>query len=842
MEDLITYSRDSVQNVYEKLNASANGISKREVKKRQSQYGLNVLTLQNKKSAVLYFLSKFLNPLIITLIFVAVLSIVLGEQLNSFFIILMAILSVVLTFLQEHNASKTAEKLKALVKITAKVLRGSKIVEIPLREIVPGDIVELEPGKMIPADLRIISAKDLYINQSALNGESFPVRKNANPFNNQFDSIYKIDNLAFMGSNVVTGVGRAIVIRTGKNTEFGQLSTKTTSISTVTSFEKGINGFAWLMIRFTFFLVLFIFIINAILKGNILESLLFSLAIAIGLTPELLPMIVTVNLAKGAIKMSKKKVIVKELASIQNFGAMDILCTDKTGTLTMNEISLIKHCDAEGRENVEILKLAYINSSFQAGLDNLIDKAVITHHHFDLSSYQKIDEIPFDFERKMTSIVVKTEDRYLLISKGAPEEIIKRSKNYVIDNKNLPLEEKSRKNLEKIYINLSNDGFRVLAIAYKSVNTKVNFEPQDEKELIFAGFVAFLDPPKTSASESILQLHNSGVKLKILTGDNELVSRKICKELNFEIIGSLSGERIDKLSDFDLKGLVEITNLFTRMSPAQKERIIRALEKNNHIVGYLGDGINDAPSLKTADVGISVDNATDIAKETAQIILLEKSLMVLADCVAEGRKTFANVIKYIKMGASSNFGNMLSMTAASVFLPFLPMLPPQILLNNFLYDVSQLAIPGDSVDADYLKKPKPWDLKFIKEFMIYIGPISSIFDFATFALMWYVFHASPELFHTGWFVESLATQVFVVYIIRTRKIPFLESKPSRNLVLATLGVVILGSVLPYTFLGKLIGFTPLPFFFFLILILMVITYLLLVQITKNWFVKKFGYE
>jgi Mg2+-importing ATPase len=645
-----------------------------------------------------------------------------------------------------------------------------------------------------------------------------------------------------MGSSVASGFGEAIVLKTGAATEFGKLSKETAQVVNETAFQKGINRFTWLMIRFTFLLVFFIFVVNAIFKGNIIEALLFSLAIAIGLTPEMLPMIVTINLAKGAIDMARKKVIIKELASIQNFGAMDVLCADKTGTLTINDIVLVKHCDANGKENDEILRLAFLNSYYQSGLENLLDNAILNYRTFDLTAIKKIDELPFDFNRRIMSVIIEENGFLKLISKGAPEEIFKRSKNYLLDGKILSLDEEMKKRLKKIYEQFSQEGFRVLAIASRKIGSQEDYTDDDEKELTFAGFVAFLDPPKPTAANAIRQMNSLGIKFKILSGDNEFVCRKICSELKIPIDGVLGGEEIDRLSDFDLERKIEKTNIFSRLNPLQKEKIIKALKRKSHTVGYLGDGVNDAPSLKAADVGISVDNATDIAKETAQIILLEKNLEVLADCIAEGRKTFANIIKYIKMGSSSNFGNMISMAGASLFLPFLPMLPPQILLNNFLYDVSQVALPTDEVDKDYLDKPKPWNINFIKEFMIYIGPISSIFDFTTFAIMWYIFHATPELFHTGWFVESLATQVFVVYIIRTAKIPFIESRPSKTFLLTTLFIVILAALLPYTILGKLMGFVPLPMLFFLILVAIILTYLALVQIVKKWFIKKFGYE
>jgi len=818
------------------------GLSKEEANRRLLIYGPNEITSRNKKSALYHFLKKFFNPLIITLIFVAIISLAFGEQINAWIIIAMAILSVVLSFIQEHNASRAAEKLRSMVKITARVYRDGQLVELSIREIVPGDEIELTAGKMVPADVKITKSNDLYINQATLTGESFPVKKIAQESSVDFPSSCENPNLAFMGSSVASGLGEAIVLKTGASTEFGKLSKETAQVANETAFQKGINRFTWLMIRFTFLLIFFIFVVNAVFKGNIIEALLFSLAIAIGLTPEMLPMIVTINLAKGAIDMARKKVIIKELASIQNFGAMNVLCADKTGTLTINDIVLIKHCDVDGKENDKILRLAFLNSRYQSGLDNLLDNAVLKHKTFDLAGIKKIDELPFDFNRRIMSVIIEENGVLKLISKGAPEEIFKRSKNYLIDEKIFALDEKMKKRLEKRYEQFSQDGFRVLAIASREIGNQEDYTDNDEEELTFAGFVAFLDPPKPTAANAVRQMNSLGIKFKILSGDNELICRKICSELNIPIDGVLGGEEIDKLSDFDLEQKIEKTNIFSRLNPFQKERVIKALKQKGYTVGYLGDGINDAPSLKAADVGISVSNATDIAKETAQIILLEKSLTVLADCVAEGRKTFANVIKYIKMGSSSNFGNMISMAGASLFLPFLPMLPPQILLNNFLYDVSQVALPTDEVDKEYLGKPKPWNINFIKEFMIYIGPISSIFDFATFGIMWYIFHATPELFHTGWFVESLATQVFVVYIIRTAKIPFLESRPSNTFLVVTLSIVILAAILPYTFLGRLMGFVPLPLLFFIILMALVISYLVLVQFVKQWFIKKFGYE
>lgn len=826
------------------MEAVEKGLSTTQALKLRAQYGPNEIILQSKKSVIFHFLKKLFNPLIITLIFVAGLSFFLGENVNSIIIIAMALLSVILSFVQEHNASRAAEKLRAMVKINATVLRNGQKIELPLREIVPGDVIELTAGKMVPADVKIINSKDLYINQAALTGESFPAKKNVDDVEIvPAETIFNSNHLAFLGSNVASGIGEALVLKTGKETEFGKLSAKTIgSQTTANSFDRGINRFIWLMVRFTFVLVLFIFVINAIFKTGLLESLLFSLAIAISLTPEMLPMMVAINLSKGAMEMARKRVIVKELTSIQNFGAMDVLCIDKTGTLTINNITLIKHCDFRGIENDEILKFAYLNSSFQTGLDNLLDNAVIKHKKFDLAEIKKIDELPFDFNRRIMSVIVEENNHRLLISKGAPEEILNRANSYTSGNDKFPLDKKILADLNKKYEEFSQDGFRVLAIAYKTIENKSQYSDDDENDLIFSGFIAFLDPPKSTAQSAIVQLKNLGINLKILTGDNVIVTKKICQEVGIPIQNALSGEQIDQLNDLELQQSVEKTNIFSRLDPIQKERIVKAIQKNNHAIGYLGDGINDAPALKAADVGISVDNATDIAKETAQIILLEKELTVLSDCIDVGRKNFGNTIKYLKVGSSSNFGNMISLAGASIFLPFLPALPTQLLLNDFLYDVSQVTLPTDNVDKDYLAKPKIWDIKFIEEFMLYFGSLATVFDLITFAFMWYVFHASPELFRTGWFVESLATQILIVYIIRTRKIPFFESFPSLPLLLTTLGIVILGAILPYTKIGRFFEFVPLSFNFFIFLIIIVLVYLVFAQILKNWFIKKFGYE
>ncbi len=829
--------------LFEKLKTQPKGLTEKEAQKRIEEYGYNEPAKKKKRTILVQILSKFLNPLVIVLLIIATFSIFFGEKISALLVSLMAIMSVFLSFVQEYRAGREAEKLSEMVRATATVYRNGKSKEIKMREIVPGDIVDLFAGDMIPADLRIISCKDLFINQASLTGESFPIEKIAEPLDNKNGAIAELRNIAFMGSSVVSGTALGVVIKTGIATQFGEISRKLATMRIETSFDKGIHKFTWLMIRAMFFMVLFIFAINAFRRGNFIESLLFSLGVAVGLTPEMLPMLVAINLSKGAIAMSKREVIVKRLNSIQNFGAMDVLCTDKTGTLTLDKIVLEKHCDVVRKEEDDVLRYAYINSFYQTGLKNLLDRAILKHEKILIEQFKKIDEIPFDFSRKIMSVVVQMDEKHRIISKGAPEEIFKRCTKYELEGEILEMEDLILTDLKEEYDNLSADGFRVLAIAYKDMdNARQIYSKDDEKDLILKGYVAFLDPPKPSAKRAIQALEKLGIEFKVLTGDNELVTKKICSEVGIDVRGLVTGEQMDKLNDKELQELVKTTDVFARLSPLQKERIIRALHENKHIVGYLGDGINDALALKTSDVGISVNNAVDIAKESADIILLKKSLMVLEDGVIEGRKTFGNIVKYIKMGSSSNFGNMFSMTGGSIFLPFLPMLPIQILLNNFLYDLSQIAIPNDGVDKEYTIKPRPWNVNYIKKFMIIIGPISSIYDFLTYGVMLFIFHASPQLFHTGWFIESLCTQTLVIHVIRTGKIPFLESRPSRFLILTSILIVTTGIAIPFSPLAKPFGFVAPPPLYFVILFFMVITYMLLVQVVKTWFIKKYGYE
>lgn len=836
-------AKASKEELFELFKTGHKGLFQEEVEKRLEDHGYNEPVKKKRITIITQIITKFLNPLVIVLLIIAGFSFFLGEKISAFLVLGMAISSVLLSFLQEYKAGKEAEKLSEMVSTTATIYRNGKVKEVDIREIVPGDILDLFAGDMIPADLRILSSKDLFINQSALTGESLPVEKHAQFMERPKQTITEYQNIAFMGSSVVSGTALCLVVKTGIHTQFGELSKRLVSIRTETSFEKGINKFTWLMIYTMFIMVVLIFLINVLGKrDNLIDAFLFSLAVAIGLTPQMLPMIVTINLSQGAIAMSKKLVIVKRLNSIQNIGAMDVLCTDKTGTLTKDKIVLEKYCDISGKESEEVLSYAYINSFYQTGLKNLLDKAILKHRKVSVESYRKIDEIPFDFTRKLMSVAVEVNDKHLLIVKGAPEEIFKRCTAYYLDGQVNAIKHSQVAELKEEYNKLSGEGFRVLAVAYKELGTdkKNIYSTADEQKLILKGYIAFLDPPKNSTRRALYVLSRMGVEVKVITGDNELVTKHICSKVGLNVRGMVTGDHIAVLSNEDLQELVKTTTVFARVSPLQKERIIQALQANNHTVGFLGDGINDALALKAADVGISVDNAVDIAKESADIILLKKSLMVLEDGVTQGRRIFGNIIKYIKMSSSSNFGNMLSMTGASIVLPFLPMAPIQILLNNFLYDLSQVAIPADKVDKEYLSSPKPWNINAIKKFMVIIGPVSSLFDFLTYGVLLFLFNASAQFFHTGWFIESLCTQALVIHIIRTNKIPFLESMPSRFLISTSVFIVLIGIFITQSPLGKYFGFVPMPWMYFSVLINILILYLFSVQVVKQWFIRKIG--
>ena len=836
-----------IQEILQRLNTSMQGLSASEAEERLNIYGRNELAQKKKRTAIVNFLSRFKSPLVIILMIAGAISAVLESYASAIVIYIMVFLSVILAYYQENNASKAAERLREKVATSATVLRDGTKQEIKLHDIVPGDIFYLSAGDVTPADARVIEAKDLFINQSALTGESFPVEKTALPIKTKAAAITDWTNYLFMGTSVVSGTSTAVVVKTGGSTEYGKIAQRLVEKAPETEFEVGIKKFGFLIMQVTLLLVIFVFMIQALLHpdaNGILTALLFAVALAVGLTPELLPMIITINLSKGAMAMSKKGVIVKRLSSIETFGSMNVLCTDKTGTLTENQIKLLLHIDMDGKEDDKVLLYSYLNSRLQTGLKSPLDEAILKHEEIDVSQFQKVDEVPFDFVRRRVSVVVEKDRERFFISKGAPEEILKVCSYYEIEGVISDISDEARRKIEQKYFDLSAEGLRVLGVASKKLKVeKAVYSINDESNMTFVGFVAFLDPPKETAGESIKLLSKAGVELKILTGDNELVTKKVCSELGFEVKSVVLGSEIVNMSDEALSAVVEEANVFARVTPAQKDRIITLLRKNGHVVGYMGDGINDAPSLKTSDVGISVNNAVDVARESADIILLKNDLTVLGHGVLEGRKTFGNTMKYIMMGVSSNFGNMFSAAGGSIFLPFLPMLPIQILLNNLLYDTSQTVMTTDNVDPEYIEKPKRWDIAFIRRFMVTLGPVSSLFDYATFFTMLFVFQAYiapqlfPSVFQTAWFIESLCSQTLVVLIIRTRRTPFWKSKPSKYLTLMLLGVIGFALVVPYTPIGPIFGFVPPPPGFYLALLGILGAYALLAEAVKKWFYK-----
>lgn len=839
------------ETILKELGSQINGLNDAEANSRLKQYGANDIAREKHKSALIRLIANFKNPLVLLLIALGVISFLTGDRRATVVIFVMVILGVVLRFFQELRADKAAEKLKAMVSNTATLIRGGVEKEIPLKLLVPGDIIRLSAGDMVPADVRVLSTKDLFLNQAALTGEAIPIEKKATLASSEIKNPLDLPNICFMGSNVVSGSGIAITIHTGNRTYFGSLAESIVGERQLTSFDKGINKFTWLMIWFIAVMVPAVFLINGLSKHDWLEAFLFAMAVAVGLTPELLPMIVTVNLSKGAIAMARKKVIVKRLNSIQNFGAMDVLCTDKTGTITQGKIILEKHLDPNGEPSEKVLHYGYLNSYHHTGLKNLLDDAILDHEELEerlkaKEKYRKIDEIPFDFIRRRMSVVVEDETGLnTLICKGAVDEVLSLCTRVEINGNIVAVLPEHDTKRHQIANDLNAQGFRVIALAYKEMPNAPD-EPvytiKDETDLILLGFLAFLDPPKDTALDTLQRLHKLSVDVKVLTGDNEIITTYICEKVGISSEHLLLGSQIETMSDAELAKAVTLTSVFARLIPSHKERIIHALQSNGHVLGFLGDGINDAPALKSADVGISVDSAVDIAKESSDIILLENSLLVLEQGVLEGRRVFGNIVKYIKMAASSNFGNMFSVVGASAFLPFLPMLPIQVLTNNLLYDFSQTTIPTDDVDAEWLVKPRQWTINKILRFILYIGPISSIFDYLTFFMMLYVFNCwhNPELFHTGWFVESIFTQTLIIHVIRTNKIPFIESRASWPLIISSVLIVVVGAWLTISPLANALGFVTLPLLYWLLLTFMLFGYALLTQIVKVWFIRKFG--
>jgi Mg2+-importing ATPase len=850
-ETLFNSGQAAPADLLSQLSSSEAGLSEEEAEERLEKYGRNEVAREKRKPAYVKLWTYIKDPLVLLLAALAIISVITQDYRAAVVITIMIVLGIVLRYFQETRADDAAEKLKEMVSTTCTVLRSGEKKEIPLAEVVPGDIIQLSAGDMIPADLRMLSSKDLFVTQSALTGESMPVEKFAALSEGPKTTPLEMENIAFMGTNVESGSGIAVVVETGQSTYFGSLAVSIVGQRQLTSFDKGINSFTTLMLRFMAVMVPAVFLINGITKHDWLQAFLFAVAVAVGMTPEMLPMIVTVNLSRGALAMSKKKVIVKRLNSIQNFGAMDTLCTDKTGTITDGHIVLVKYLDLKGNENDHVLKFAYLNSYFQTGLKNLLDEAVLEFRNLEAEmqvaeEYCKIDELPFDFNRKRMSVVLEDHTgANILICKGAVEEVMSHCKYVEILGEVLEREPEHDKHREERVRKLNEDGFRVVAVAYKMIPDGPDtptYSVADESDMVLLGFLGFLDPPKESAKKTLAELGNLKVAVKILTGDNEVVSRRICSQVGLNVENILLGPDIEKMSEGELAEAAENTTVFAKLSPAHKEQIIGALHSRGHVIGYMGDGINDAPALRAADVGISVNTAVDIAKESSDIILLENSLLVLEDGVLEGRRVFGNIVKYIKMAASSSFGNMFSMVGGSAFLPFLPMSPLQVLTNNLLYDFSQVPIPTDNVDEDWLVRPRKWAIDDIRRFILYIGPISSIFDYLTFFVMLYVFNSwnNPALFHTGWFVESIFTQTLIIHVIRTKKIPFIQSRASTPIILTSIGIVIFGAWLTVSPFASTLGFVPLPALYWPILLVMMIAYVLLTQLVKTWYYKKFG--
>ena len=822
------------------LIAEQNGLSDAQAAALLVQHGANAFIAHSSKSLIWQFIGKFKNPLILVLLFASFVSALTGEVTNFTIISTMVLLSVALDFFQEYKANVAADKLRLSVTVHATVIRNGSATDIPMHGVVPGDIALVSAGDLIPADGLVIEAKDFFVNQSALTGEAFPVEKHPGVLPSSATQLADATNAVFMGTSVIGGSARVWVIQTGKNTAIGDIAQSIQKPAPVTSFDVGTHRFGMLIMWLTVVLVLFVLLVNAWFHKPWLESFLFAVALAVGLTPELLPMVVSVTLSRGAIRLSKLKMIVKRQSAIQDLGSMDVLCTDKTGTLTQARIQLERYVDTDGHTSAHVLELAYLNSYFETGLKSPLDTAILHAHPLDVRAWRKIDEIPFDFERRCVSVLIDNGTQRWLVAKGAADEIVRLCTHVDTPNSSIAraMDDAVLAEVQEKYHALEADGLRVLGIAWREVpRDHAVAVISDETELVLAGFTAFLDPPKDSAAAALAKLQAAGVAIKVVTGDSDLVTRHVCQQLGLHITGMVLGKEIATLDSRALQRRVEQANVFCRVSPNQKERIILALRANQHVVGYMGDGINDAPSLHAADVGLSVDSAVDVAKAAADMILLEQDLSVIHAGVLEGRRTFGNILKYIMMGTSSNFGNMFSMAGAALFLPFLPMLPTQILLNNILYDISEIPIPLDAVDAQEIAKPKVLDMHFIRNFMLVIGPISSVFDFLTFYVLLEVLHSDAQLFQTGWFVESLCTQVLVIFIIRTRGWPF-KSKPHPVLAATSLLVVAIAIGLPFTSLGAYFGFVPPPAFFYAVLLGLVVTYLCFVELAKQIFYKR----
>jgi Mg2+-importing ATPase len=853
------------EELFRSFRTSEQGLSETEAKNRLTEFGYNSVTYDRTASIFSQFFRNFGNPFVALLCVLSVVSFLLGDNAAGSLILLMVTISVLLRFIQEFRSTRTVARLRSLVSTTVTVSRitasgKSQAKEVPLREVVPGDVIYLRAGDMIPGDVRLLGTRDLFVSESVLSGEALPTEK--------FDTLQPattrarrgkeilqpsdLANLCFMGTNVVSGTATALVVATGGDTLFASFVERTRSQRSFTSFDQGINSISWLFIRFMFAILPVVLLLNGLTKGDWTSALLFALSVAVGLTPEMLPVIIAANLTRGAVSMVRNKVIVKRLNSIENLGAMNVLCTDKTGTLTIDRIILEHHLDVLGNVDDDVLQYAYLNSYFQTGLKNLLDAAVLEHGELHEAlhiseSYRKVDELPFDFERRRMSVILEKERRqHELICKGAVEEVLAVCSSAKLQGKIMPLSPKLRESILFSRDELSMDGLRVLAVAYKDISadqTSYKYLASDERDLVLVGFIAFLDPPKESVTEALAALRREGVEVKILTGDSELVARRICKWVDLEVKSVLLGSEVESLTEDELKRAVTQTTLFAKLTPLQKSRVIAALKAAGNTVGFLGDGINDAAALREADVGISVDTAVDVAKESADIIMLEKSLTGLVNVVIEGRRNSVNIVKYIKMAASSNFGNVLTVLGSSAFLSFLPMLPLQLLVQNLLYDLSQTTIPFDPVDGEDLVRPRRWESQGIARFMLVFGPLSSVFDLATFVLLWWLFGGGTgqqrAFFQTGWFVEGLLSQTLIVHMIRTRKIPFLQSWACPPLLGSTIVVMLAGAILPFTQIGSAIGLVRLPVVYFFWLSGILVAYCLLTQMVKTWYLRRY---
>ncbi|MBM5694523.1 magnesium-translocating P-type ATPase [Listeria seeligeri] len=840
---LLIESQMSREEILEEVGVMDSGLTHVEVAIRQKEFGRNQTVEEQKVSQLRLFIRAFNDPFIYILVLLMVISYLTADMEATIIMAIMIFTSGLLGFIQSSRAERASYALKNMVKNKVNVLRDGKMTVVTQDEIVPGDVIEVSVGDIIPADARVISATDLLINQSALTGESIPTEKYAED-KRATPEIFERENLLFMGTDVLSGHGRAVILRTGSSTFFGSLSIAATEKRGDTSFDKGVKTISKLLFYFMLVMVPIVFLINGLMKGNWLEAFLYAVAIAVGLTPEMLPMIVSTNLAKGAINMSSKKVIMKELSAIQNIGAMDILCTDKTGTLTEDKLELVTYINSQGEKSTSVLEMAYLNSYFQTGWKNVLDHAVMTKLNEKVANgWNKIGEIPFNFDRRRLSVIVESNLETRMITKGAVEEMLAVCTHKEIDGAISPLTMNEKDELQEMCSEMNRSGIRVICVAVKSQKTGVSFTKEDEEKMIIAGFLGFRDPVKSSTKEAITSLFKNQINVKVLTGDNEIVTKRICQEVGIPANGFLLGTEVDELMDDELMDALQKYHIFAKLTPMQKSRIIEVLKQAGHTVGFLGDGVNDAPALRKADVGISVDTAADITKDASSVILLEKSLTVLNDAVMEGRNVFGNILKYIKMTASSNFGNVFSVLIASAFIPFLPMLSLHLLLQNLLYDSSQLTLPWDKMDRSFLKKPHAWEQKGMLRFILCIGPVSSIFDIATFLIMWFVFSANTvaeqALFHSGWFVVGLLTQTLVVHMIRTEKIPFIQSRATAPVMISTLIVMSLGLIIPFTGFGHSIGFVSLPGSYFPWLVLVLVGYMATMQVVKTLYIWRF---